>query len=1394
MKSLKILLAILIVTIVSSVSGSNWLNLAADRDLLQYEIGESASFSLDVSFHPTNPTLERYLKITYDGIELDPSNFGRDLYLFRIGDLEEGIHLLKVQLYLRPRLASGNTTLIQQLVETIEVLPPEKAPIMIGDQAFTIDEDNPIEIALNGATDANGDYLTYRIIDQPSQGAITDCLDSSDDLICNYTPPENFFGEISFSYIANDGGMDAGAVSTVTITVNPINDLPIMPADISVVGNQDEPFSITLAEATDVENEDIIYTLESAPTNGILTNCLENDSDLICDYTPNSEFSGDDSFSYLAHDPHGQSEIATTVNIQIDSSAGPIVILGSSIIEGFSSLEITFNTMGSFSPDSIIDYYLYDFGDGSDVEKVYHQSVEHLFRHLGTHYVNVTAKDILGRTSSTTMEIYVAGSGRPLPKIDFSGNVGNAPISILLDGSTSYSNSAIKSYQWAIDGAVVSSQPTFLHNFTTEGIYTIALTVADSENDVGTRETTIEVLPADGNDSPIANFIMDAIRGESPMTVNFDASGSTDDGEIVRYSWEFGDGSSIYEITSTEPTIEHIFKSTESTTFTVRLKVEDNLGKNGYYSDIVNITAPVNPLPHVAFSALPNQGEVPHKVAFNAENSKADGESTISAYSWDFGDGNSSTGELIEHSYTQRGIYTATLTVTDSLGASDNLQTTIYVGCSQETGDNICAYLENPEEDKLLRDSSLQFVFKTLEEINWESVKTTITSQKDNIEIDLTSITNISGTELQIDKEGLYNLITDYTALYDLKIIGKAVDQQSYSGIVTDLNFATGSITGTIDNPAATIRMVSANKKIDRILIIGAGGEFDLSDLPFGNYKLYGKYNNSLASLASIVVTPFTQSIIDMYLIDLFTQKAEDSYKVTNIVSKIIPENLRTIYADASSLKPSCLSSTKSTAAQNAMEQIRGNHPNSNYSDLLFNWSPSTMGTSGQSSVIDVPVGETEVTIALKAFALENESDDTFEGVIVYYDEAGQLQIQEILGETKEELGAFDPNASIPLASSSFLKKTVSVSSDITKRKVFVIFRNANMGREAKLTEESICDNAGKFSVKWGAGSNLELTRGSMKISKFLPVDDLHGLDLLVPSERCRLYDLNIDLDVSGKVDSDGNPDIKKITSVKIDVTGGLFSSYVNGTLSEDKKKIRVTIPPKVFTSFSSFTSKLDNFNIIFTIEGEDNAGNTIASATEPSPKFFALYNLKNLNLTTYGVQCMYGRKNTYNLVSRMNSDSMLRIWFNDVSLPYGGSFKPHLKHKTGEDIDLYLMGLMSYDEIVRKVNKALDGDAGSKIILRDYVLKFRTMIKRIKDQYPAGNDGVRWLTISNGITRPIEHIEAALYSWWEILVMFGRLPDGKRLDDNIGDCGTNCSIMNWVNDNDHYTHIHASM
>jgi chitodextrinase len=75
-------------------------------------------------------------------------------------------------------------------------------------------------------------------------------------------------------------------------------------------------------------------------------------------------------------------------------------------------------------------------------------------------------------------------------------------------------------------------------------------------------------------------------------------------------------------------------------------------------------------------SFSPSTGPAPLSVTFDGSGSTSPS-GTVTSWAWAFGDGGVGTGPVITHLYTSPGTYTATLTVTDSTGASSKATGTI---------------------------------------------------------------------------------------------------------------------------------------------------------------------------------------------------------------------------------------------------------------------------------------------------------------------------------------------------------------------------------------------------------------------------------------------------------------------------------------------------------------------------------------------------------------------------------------------------------------------------------------------------------------------------------------------------------------------------------------------
>jgi hypothetical protein len=124
---------------------------------------------------------------------------------------------------------------------SITVNPENEAPVA-DDQSVVTDEDIARAIVLT-ASDADGDALTYTVVDGPANGVLTG---TPPDL--TYTPNLDYAGADSFTFRANDGTADSN-LATVSITVNPVNDAPLAFLPFVCVNNGERARAVILEPA-----------------------------------------------------------------------------------------------------------------------------------------------------------------------------------------------------------------------------------------------------------------------------------------------------------------------------------------------------------------------------------------------------------------------------------------------------------------------------------------------------------------------------------------------------------------------------------------------------------------------------------------------------------------------------------------------------------------------------------------------------------------------------------------------------------------------------------------------------------------------------------------------------------------------------------------------------------------------------------------------------------------------------------------------------------------------------------------------------------------------------------------------------------------------------------------
>jgi PKD repeat protein len=174
-----------------------------------------------------------------------------------------------------------------------------------------------------------------------------------------------------------------------------------------------------------------------------------------------------------------------------------------------------------------------------------------------------------------------------------------------------------------------------------------------------------------------ASFIFSPQSPKEGDSVQFDASSSV--GDIVSYTWNFGDGSSASGVHAT-----HAYSLAGQ--YTVVLTIKDSRGDIATSDPKAgNISIGASTDPTAAFSVSPTTVIAGTSANFNASASKAANGHQIVSYDWDFGDGTTGSGVTVSHTYALPQGYTVTLKVTDDTGRTGVLSNTVTAQTSNPT-------------------------------------------------------------------------------------------------------------------------------------------------------------------------------------------------------------------------------------------------------------------------------------------------------------------------------------------------------------------------------------------------------------------------------------------------------------------------------------------------------------------------------------------------------------------------------------------------------------------------------------------------------------------------------------------------------------------------------------
>jgi len=175
--------------------------------------------------------------------------------------------------------------------------------------AATTDEDVAVVLQLS-AEEYDGDSYSFGIISNPSNGSVS--LDGAN---ATYTPNQDYNGTDSFTFEATDDTGRMINVGTATITINPVNDAPVLTTtSVSVSVDEEQSVSFTI-DATDVDGDQLQFGYSNDDPSGnqiVIDGTVDINSNTYT-YTPYSNGSYElsegatrgDTFYYYAMDNSG---------------------------------------------------------------------------------------------------------------------------------------------------------------------------------------------------------------------------------------------------------------------------------------------------------------------------------------------------------------------------------------------------------------------------------------------------------------------------------------------------------------------------------------------------------------------------------------------------------------------------------------------------------------------------------------------------------------------------------------------------------------------------------------------------------------------------------------------------------------------------------------------------------------------------------------------------------------------------------------------------------------------------------------------------------------------------------------------------------------------------------
>jgi len=545
--------------------------------------------------------------------------------------------------------ASDGSLLSNLASVTITVNASNDQPVA-ANQASSVSEDGSVVLTLS-ATDNDASSLTYSLLTNPSQGTLSGTGSTR-----TYTPDPNYNGQDSFTWKANDGTTDSNT-ATYTLTVTPENDAPVASSQtVTVV--EDTPTSISLS-ATDIDGDSLTYEIVTSPANGTVTG-----TGAIRTYSPDTNYAGPDSFTFKANDGLLDSSVVTvdiTVSVVSDPPTADTITV--STLEDTSAAITLSGSDGDGDP--LTFSVLAGPFNGSLTGTPPHLTYLPNPNYNGSDLFSYQAHDGLSASASVPVTITITAVNDAPVAESQSVSVGEDESLAVTLVASDVEGSPLT---WTIltqpdNGSLTGTPPSLSYapNLHFSGTDSFTFKVNDGALDSGVE--TLEINVVEINDLPFADAGGPYVVDEGSALPLNGAACSDLDGAIIEWSWDC-ENDGVFEHSSsmgTGDTCTYV----EDGTYTLLLEVTDDDGGKS----IETTTVTVNNVSPIITSMVTPGGVEGFMLQFEA--TATDPGPDTFTYLWDFGNGTAPGHGPTQHTYySDDGIYTVTLTVTDDDGGA----------------------------------------------------------------------------------------------------------------------------------------------------------------------------------------------------------------------------------------------------------------------------------------------------------------------------------------------------------------------------------------------------------------------------------------------------------------------------------------------------------------------------------------------------------------------------------------------------------------------------------------------------------------------------------------------------------------------------------------------------